>query len=91
MTKHHLHEDYMLLTFTPKEVQQVLSVPYTVFGAFLSLGQWHELVRDLCVVTSNKHTIYLLELVCSPLLDYYKIQFAEQYIQIQKNIGEYPK
>lgn len=81
----------MLLTFTPEEMKQVLSVPYNVFGPFLPLGQWHELVRDLCIVTSNKHTVYLLELVSSPLLDYYKVQFAEKYIEIQKNTGNYPE
>lgn len=90
MEKHHLYDGYTLVVFTPKEVKQILSVPYKTFGAYLSLLEWHEIVMDLSIIVRNKHTIHLLEMMSSSLLDHYKVKFAEQYIQIQMNIGEYP-
>ena len=91
MKKHSLYENYTLLTFNRWEIQQVLAVPLSAFGAFLSPEEWNELESDHCLVTNNEHTIYLLQMANASMLVSDKIKFAEQYIMIQKIAGKYPE
>lgn len=92
MKKHHLFEDYMLLSFHRESLKQILSVPHEVYGAYVSGEQWREILQDDSLLTNNKHTIYVLQLAsASGVLRSDKIKFIEQYIRIQKMAGQYPE
>ena len=82
----HLYEDYALISFTPKQLKEILEVPPTVFGSYLTPKEWHELVKDLCLLTRSKDTLYVLGFASIRRSE--KIKLIEQYILIQKIEGE---
>lgn len=85
----HLYEDYALISFTPKQLKEILEVPPIVFGSYLTPKEWHELVKDLCLLTRSKDTLYVLGFASMPSIRRSeKIKLIERYILIQKIEGE---